>query len=525
VDTKEAASSGAKLVEKDAVRPDKTAASAAQDADTAVGSNASDRPTLNADLSGLDHSAFSVFSHDGAGEPAIVPIAPSTVPATEASPSASPARPTSSEPFISPERSTPSERPASSEYSVPAQHIAPSGRPLSSESPLSSELPAPSEPRRWSDLPLASESIALPEVEASPQPEHPLQLQLPLIADETEHRTSLPHLSNIPSLLSPDASVIPAQQATLEENFIPAEGYLPPEDSLVSRTGSFAPLGATGTFAPVGEELLNYHESAEDIYVDDADDSTLTAAYGDTSTYAPRPQMTTMPESRAHSFFGNLGDRLSGRRKRDELEDSPSAWLGVADDFNSRKAGGEIVSWDNFSEDDDDGWKGGAYGGDSHQENRTAVSAFSAELVNHEVWFVALGSQEAENAGIKALLAAHSGELRNAMIINLDSVGAGDLCYTVREGAFRSSKTDHRLQSLAASASQSAAIRLDKTSFVGYQTDAAAALILGARAISIIGLDNALPVAWRNKADTLEILNEDTIQMASELVFEMIRNS
>ncbi|MDR2109534.1 MAG: M28 family peptidase [Coriobacteriales bacterium] len=470
----------------------------------AQAASASDRPTISADLSGLDNSAFSVVSHDGASEPAIVPIiapassASTTLPAT-ASKSAAAAS-TSQQPQ-SPQQPQP----------APQQQPQPAPQPASQPQPEPAFQPQPAPQQQ-------------PEPAPQLEPLAALQAQLPLITDDTEHRTSSPQLANIPSLFSSESSAIPAQQPTLEKEFAPQQDYLATEDSRVSRTGSFAPLGATGAFAPVGEELLDYHGGEESIYVDDADDSALAHGAGGEGSYAPSPQITTVPDSRARSFFGSLGDRLSGRRRREELDDLPTTWLGVEDDFDARKAGGKIGSWDNFSEDDDD-WKGGAFGGDSHQQNLESVATFSAEIIDHEVWLVALGSQEAENAGIKALLAAHSSELRHAMIINLDSVGAGDLCFTLSEGIFRPRKTDHRLQNLAAAASQSAAIRLDQTKFASYQTDAAAALGLGARAISLIGLDGIVPVAWRNRADTLDILDEEKIQAASELVFEMIRNS
>lgn len=40
-----------------------------------------------------------------------------------------------------------------------------------------------------------------------------------------------------------------------------------------------------------------------------------------------------------------------------------SDWLGVEDDYDAKKSGRGIGSWDNF-EDDDDGWKGGATSSD-----------------------------------------------------------------------------------------------------------------------------------------------------------------
>jgi hypothetical protein len=399
--------------------------------------------------------------------------------------------------------------------------------------------------------------------------------------EQSEHISKNKQLRNIPSIAPLESGILPTQQPTLEDDFALAADTVGDEESLASSTGSFAPLGATGAFAPVSDELLKYHDKPEDIYIDDVDDSAMVG--GDDGSYAPAPHIAAMPTSRARSFFGNLGDRLSGRKKHEQLDDSPSSWLGVEEDYDAREAGGRIGSWSNFSEDDadvrkdagvrkdtdsrdasgwddadsrdadarkssgahgrdasarkdaddwddadgweDDGWKGGAYGGGSHEADFAAIESLAEQLIDKEVWLVATGSQEAEGAGIKALITNHGPAMRGAVIVNLDSVGAGELCYTTAEGSFRPRKTDQRLQSLATAAADIVGVRLDGAKFVGYQSDAGWALRQGVRAISLIGLDHDYPVAWRSKADKLEILNEDAIAAASELVVEIIKSA
>jgi hypothetical protein len=328
-------------------------------------------------------------------------------------------------------------------------------------------------------------------------------------------------LRNLPKISLGDSGSIPTQQATLDDSDqtqLMAQG-----DSRISNTGSFAPLGATGAMKPVGDELFDYHDTHSDIYLDDVEDHSHSSHAAGAAGHSP--QVAQMPKSRARSFFGNLGDRLSGGGKRkDELSDSPTTWLGVDKDFEARHEGSQIGSWDNFAE-DEEGWKGGAYGGDSPQSNQEALLHFSGELIDKEVWVVALGSQASQNAGLKSFLTEYKRELRNALIINLDSVGAGDLCYTIAEGTFRPSKTDRRLQNLTAAASDALQAGLEPVDFAGYNTDAAAALKAGARAISILGLAGPLPASWRWLDDRLDILDNDNIQLASDLVVEIIKSS
>jgi hypothetical protein len=322
---------------------------------------------------------------------------------------------------------------------------------------------------------------------------------------------------------------LPTQQPTLEEDSSVMPDHMGIEGLQAGGTGAFAPLGATASFAPVSEELFKYHDGTGDIYVHDADDSALVSDKG--GGYASAPQMTVMPASRARTFFGKLGDRLSGRRKREAMDNSPSSWLGVGEDYDARKAGGKIGNWSNFSEEtgdswgDDEGWKGGAYGSGSYRDDFKAIYDQGQELIDREVWLVATGSQEAEGAGIKALIARHVSAMRGSVIINLDSVGAGELCYTTVEGQVKPHKTDQRLQNLLTAAADSIDVRLDGVRFAGYQSDAAWALAQGVRAISLIGLDQDYPVAWRSTADDVTVLEEEKIVQVSEIVYETIKSS
>lgn len=73
-----------------------------------------------------------------------------------------------------------------------------------------------------------------------------------------------------------------------------------------------------------------------------------------------------------------------------------SDWLGVEDDYDAKKSGRGIGSWDNF-EDDNDGWKGGATSSDgaSSEDMLSAVASMGDdELLGHDIWFVATGASD-----------------------------------------------------------------------------------------------------------------------------------
>ncbi|MDR2713999.1 MAG: hypothetical protein LBB42_00475 [Coriobacteriales bacterium] len=336
-----------------------------------------------------------------------------------------------------------------------------------------------------------------------------------------EHRRELA----IPRILPGDSGSMPVQQAVLDEGFISLEDFGQSADSSVNITGSFAALGATGTMKPVGEELLDYHHESEDIYIADVDDSHAAASFDDSASYAPQPQEIDIPQSRARSFFGGLGERFGGRRKRDNFDESPRDWLGVDEGFDARREGNAIGTWENFAEGGADDWKGGAYGGGSFADNAQAIRSFSSELLDKEIWLVALGAHEEDNAGMENLLEAYSSELRNSFIVNLDSIGAGELCYTVMEGSLFKSKTDHRLQGLVQSAARAIGLEIAPAVFSACETSATKALKKGARAISIMGLGKEVPPGWRWLDNRPSLISEGAIQETVDLAVEMVKSS
>lgn len=291
--------------------------------------------------------------------------------------------------------------------------------------------------------------------------------------------------------------------------------------SSVNLTGSFAPLGATGVIPPIGDELLE-HTSQEEIYVEDADDSSFDQSYNERGGYAG-PDLVSMPESRVRSFFGNVGDKLGGKKKH-KKEKSASEWLGVDEDFNAHHEGSSIGSWDNFS-DDDENWKGGAFGGVDRNENEDAIKTLSDDLLDKEVWFVAVGASGFDHAGMKAFLDSYASQLRGALVVNVEAVGAGRLCFTSAEGKALLKNTDHRLQNLARKAAGSMGVDASLVKIDWRKTDATEALSRGIRAITVMGLDRKAPVGWHWSTDTVDTVEEGNLEVATEVLVEMIRNS
>lgn len=217
---------------------------------------------------------------------------------------------------------------------------------------------------------------------------------------------------------------------------------------------------------------------------------------------------------------------LFGRKKKNE-QDSMSDWLGVEDDYDAKKSGRGIGSWDNF-EDDDDGWKGGATSSDGAfaEDMLAAVASMGDdELLGHDIWFVATGASDCDGAGMKAFLAAHRDKLRGVFFINLESIGAGRLSVVTVEGEQQLLKGDRRIMNLVNKVCKSFHVDCGAFEMPYAKTDAYAALEASRRALTIAGVDGPRLACAYTEDDLPYNVNPTNIATVSEVVTEVIRRS
>lgn len=236
-----------------------------------------------------------------------------------------------------------------------------------------------------------------------------------------------------------------------------------------------------------------------------------------------------------------LKKKSSKKRSGKNAESADSTdWLGLDDGFDARSAGKEIGSWDNFDDEgDDDGftWKGGAANGDIVEDSdfaaeqaarirRKVTETFDMQLDEKELWFVATGAYGVHGFGMKAFLDAYGSELRDALIINVEAVGAGSLHWYAQEGAGSPHKASARLVSLARRAARLSEIRAKAAKTKNATTDATVALQDGYRAITVTRLDrNGLPVNWRSMEDNLQGVDVELIDEVVKFVATMVREA
>lgn len=231
---------------------------------------------------------------------------------------------------------------------------------------------------------------------------------------------------------------------------------------------------------------------------------------------------------------------LFGRKEKADQHGSEKHglrdWLGLGGDFDARRKGREIGTWDNFDdEDDESGWKGGSAATDDPEDpaytasvlariRRKVTTNVDRDLVEKEVWFVATGAEEVGTVGMKAFLATYAHELQDATIINIDNIGSGAVAYVTREGMAKRYSADRRLIGATRRAVREADLPVKGREYHGLSTDATPALARGYRAMSVMAFDiNGRLPNWHWTTDTTDNVTEDNIETAVELVTAIIR--
>lgn len=156
-------------------------------------------------------------------------------------------------------------------------------------------------------------------------------------------------------------------------------------------------------------------------------------------------------------------------------------------------------------------------------EDREAIREFHGGPINMEVWFVALGAELADNAGMKALLSEHAADLRGSMVIDLDGLGAGDLSLVEREGMYRPVKMSSRMKRYVRKAADSLGLSVGKGEMLWCNSAAYLAGRQGYQTLHLAGMSNGKPAYYAQADDVYDNLDELTLQDNADFVMDLIR--
>ena len=159
-----------------------------------------------------------------------------------------------------------------------------------------------------------------------------------------------------------------------------------------------------------------------------------------------------------------------------------------------------------------------------HEEDIQEIYSFAAGDINTEVWFVALGSDLAGNGGIKAFLADHASDMRGAVIVNLEALGAGTLSYLEREGAIKQVSCSPRMKRFIRKASQASGVDIRAERVDWRESPASYAQKHRMQAMTLVGMDGRKPAYYAEADDILENIDAEALNRSANVVVELLKN-
>lgn len=356
----------------------------------------------------------------------------------------------------------------------------------------------------------------------------------------------------------------------------------------ISLAGTFSSMGATGAAAPIGDELLEnasendiYIEDVDDsAYVEQITETGAMAGPG----YVEMPKSRF--GGIFGKFRRKKREEASSPQEWLDVEESFDAReVGAArGGWESFREEGDIQAYDeeyldadattafspefddDFAEDGFDAprsshrrgrhFEGGAFSRDQFddesegEENQTSaadpssvfgeglpadfvfeptpeieqIEQFHSDRIDMEVWFVALGSELAGNGGMKAFMAAHEVELKGALIVELEALGAGELTLIDKEGTYVPKKASSRMKRLVRKAGQATGLKVPEATMEWRNSASAYALKHGQQVLHLAGMDGRKPAFFAEEDDVIENIDNDMLALNSDFVMEVLKH-
>jgi len=157
---------------------------------------------------------------------------------------------------------------------------------------------------------------------------------------------------------------------------------------------------------------------------------------------------------------------------------------------------------------------------------RLAGKLARSPLPHTEVVFLFTGCEEVGCYGMRAFLEKHGSEYKDAVFIVLDSVGIGEVNYSLGEGMLGSYRTPPELVGLARkAAAEHPQLKTRARRLPGGYTESGPALRKGYKAITIVALTPAglLPY-WHHPEDTPDKIDPSTLDSTLAFVEAMLRS-
>lgn len=156
------------------------------------------------------------------------------------------------------------------------------------------------------------------------------------------------------------------------------------------------------------------------------------------------------------------------------------------------------------------------------QEAIQAIRDFHNPYIETEVWFVALGAELADNAGMNAFMAEHASDLRGSVIVELDSLGAGQLSYVQAGGVLKTVKSSSRTKRSLRKAGKISGVDVRPAELSIIPSATTFATKRGLTAVHVAGMDGVKPALLGQADDVVENVNKEQLYESADFVMELV---
>ena len=150
---------------------------------------------------------------------------------------------------------------------------------------------------------------------------------------------------------------------------------------------------------------------------------------------------------------------------------------------------------------------------------------FRNPLYNTEIWFVAIGSDTDAHDGALAFVNEHQSELRGAMVIEIESLGLGNLSVASEEGRFKKVNASSRIKRYMRGAQAATGITPSSVSLAGSDSIASTVQKAGFQTMHLFGEEAGKPALKGSADDVLENIDEDILDDNVNFLMELLKHN
>ena len=265
------------------------------------------------------------------------------------------------------------------------------------------------------------------------------------------------------------------------------------------------------------------YPSEDDYRADDAAYGQPEASDGATQAFAPYDASSidaaTLTASQGATQANSAG--MGQAASQDGVNAQPSRqWYGGA--FSTRRM--EQSNLDSEAISEEAAEAAAATVSQDVDDELNQIYQFRNPDIKTEVWFVALGSDLVQNAGMKAFVEAHASELRGAFIVEVGALGAGELSIIEHEGTLKPSRTSSRMKRYIRKASQASGVKLGNASILWEESAASYATKHGLQAMHLVGMKDGKPAYLGQQDDVAENIEDGKLESNLRFLMELLKN-